>query len=130
MTYNNRQSQKIATGCSPCKGTTPSAENNTVVTPKLESDIAKPTNSVQSLVSTGSKCWTVKPLSITKVGNEVFILFDDCSFMKAPLSCLNMDSLITEVEDNLVTKVLDKIEDKLISVDTLSGTAFKAFPSE
>lgn len=119
--YQNRKTV-ISSGCTPCSTST---TNKTIVTPIT--------------TTTGSNkhsCFNGKISKITKIGEEIFIMFEGCEYIKAPLSVLDIDSIgsglskeqLQTCKEEAVQEAIKAIESKLIKVGSLSKEQFKAFP--
>lgn len=122
--FNNR----LSTGTCCNK---PSTERE-ISTPLIPEDKPVPKTETVPTIVTGSKCWTVKIKHITKIGDKVLVMFDDCSFIEAEENVL--DSNICKLSDDDVKEKVNEIAkklDNLVEVEDLNGKpSFMAFPVE
>lgn len=100
---------RLYTGC--CPSVTPVSEDK-----KLE---VKP---LPTLVPPKQCCHTFKVENITVVGEEVFVILDDCTFLKAPKSVL--DKSVSECKDaeakaslEALQKALDELKPKVEALE-------------
>lgn len=100
---------RLYTGC--CPSATPVAEDKPEVKPLPTPVPSKPC------------CHTFKVENITVVGEEVFVILDDCTFLKAPKSVL--DKSVSECKDNetkatveALQKALDALKPKVEALET------------
>lgn len=99
---------RLYTGC--CPSATPVAEDKPEVKPLPTPVPPKPC------------CHTFKVENITVVGEEVFVILDDCTFLKAPKSVL--DKSVSECKDNetkatveALQKALDALKPKVEALE-------------
>lgn len=99
---------RLYTGC--CPSATPVAEDKPEVKP------------LPTPVPPKSCCHTFKVENITVVGEEVFVILDDCTFLKAPKSVL--DKSVSECKDNetkatveALQKALDALKPKVEALE-------------
>ena len=99
---------RLYTGC--CPSATPVAEDKPEVKP------------LPTPVPPKSCCYTFKVENITVVGEEVFVILDDCTFLKAPKSVL--DKSVSECKDNetkatveALQKALDALKPKVEALE-------------
>lgn len=113
--FNNRLSEKL--GCKPCtKGDEPKKEITPVITdtPKPEVDI----NTSGSIES--AKCWNVKVKHIVKVGNKILIVFNDCSYLEADESVLDIN--VCQVSNSEVSNQLEQVKEQVKALKEISLT--------
>lgn len=88
---------RLYTGC--CPSATPVAEDKPEVKP------------LPTPVPPKSCCHTFKVENITVVGEEVFVILDDCTFLKAPKSVL--DKSVSECKDNETKATVEALQKAL-----------------
>lgn len=97
---------------------------------RLNAGKCEPCSEPETTISNIS-CGTSKIFSITKVEDKVVVMFDDCSYMTAPLCVVDSnfckeEKAKVQVLEGKVTAVIDrlsKIEEKL--KDTIEVSNFK-----
>lgn len=113
--YANRKNALILTnGCGCNKPSSIKNEEEKPVVPPL------PVKPVEPEKPISPKCWLVKPTHIVRVGDKVFITLDDCSYMEADASILDVNVCKGMTED--LSKLQEKVKTLSEMLDKKANT--------
>lgn len=113
VTYENRRAEEQA------------AKTNKELQQKLENTLKElaELKAKQAEMTSHSCCPLFKVESITKAGSEVLITFDNCTFVKAPMSIVDNALMQSKSEENsnTVEALKQALEELKTKVQTLEG---------